>query len=67
MTNLWQIYPFGAFKNFYVKINKIDLIDRHLVKDGLNTKIYNVKFSSNELQFSTTVGMVDKIINKIEN
>lgn len=33
------------------KINKIDQIDRHLVKDGLNTKIYNVKFSSNELQF----------------
>ena len=32
------------------KINKIDQIDRHLVKDGLNTKIYNVKFSSNELQ-----------------
>ena len=33
------------------KINKIDQIDRHLVKDGLNTKIYNVKFFSNELQF----------------
>ena len=61
MTNL-SVLVLSRNSMLRLEINKIDLIDRHLVKDGLNTKIYNVKFSSNELQFSKTFGKVDTII-----
>ena len=61
MTNLSVLVP-SRNSMLRLEINKIDLIDRHIVKDELNTKIYNGKFSSNELQFSKTFGKVDTII-----